>query len=240
MSVITFIEYVPPIREDNVAWYQALIEEASASTGPWTLIDTITLDPLDIDPSDPAARSFTTDNAVLTNGWYRVTFKDASNNLSLPSPAQYNAEIPAMGWEPTPRDVAGLLRTRTKNSGGVEQGTFNNQTRPNAEQTVEEIQKAVDDVMLIIGADIPPSLYDAARTMTALKAAMRIELSYFPEQIPNRSPYAQLKILFDEQKEEFVARKEAILTGDDVGAGVGSKYPQWSFPPADNMLTRPW
>lgn len=86
-EVISFERYVPPERFDAVPWTQAQIDEAPASTGPWTTIDTIALDPVDDDPSDPQPQSFTTPNGTAADQWYRVTFLDGSGGSTLPTSA---------------------------------------------------------------------------------------------------------------------------------------------------------
>lgn len=84
-EVITFEDYTPPARFDSIPWESVTIEEAPLVTGDWTQIDSISLDPLDDDPSDPALRSFTTNAGTDEGLWYRITFVDGSLNTSLPT-----------------------------------------------------------------------------------------------------------------------------------------------------------
>ena len=86
--LITFENYVPIARADDVAWTTIKIEEAAAYTGPWTLIDSITIDPVDADPEQPAPRTFSTEYGTLANGWYRVSFLDVHGNSSVADPRQ--------------------------------------------------------------------------------------------------------------------------------------------------------
>lgn len=84
-QVVTLENYRPPARYDDVPWNRARVEESTLETGgSWSIIDTVDLDPLDDDPTDPALRSFTVEGTDV-DLWYRVTFLDASNGLSLPS-----------------------------------------------------------------------------------------------------------------------------------------------------------
>src|SRR6185369_2664945 len=91
-QVVSFADYTPAARFDAVAWTQAQVEEGDTSSGPWTVIDTPTLDPVDTDPANPQTRNLTTDNASDTIGlWYRITFLDDNGGEGQPSAAVQNA-----------------------------------------------------------------------------------------------------------------------------------------------------
>lgn len=93
-QVITFVDYRPPARFDSQAWVQARVEEAATAAGPWALIDTLDLDPLDVDPTQPAARSLTTDQASDDPAlWYRLTFIDYQFAQSLPTVPIQNVDV---------------------------------------------------------------------------------------------------------------------------------------------------
>lgn len=87
MSQVVSLEDVRPSpRYDGEPWTQARFEEGTASTGPWTTLETIALSPVDSDPANPAYRSFTTDLASDTEGlWYRIVFLDAGGDTGLPT-----------------------------------------------------------------------------------------------------------------------------------------------------------
>jgi len=87
--IVSLTDYTPEPRFDGLPWTAARIEEASSAGGPWTGIETITLNPVDPDPSDPASRSFTTSLATLTAGWYRIVWIDAAL-LESATPAVQN------------------------------------------------------------------------------------------------------------------------------------------------------
>jgi len=91
-QIVSFEGYKPPDRFDATAWTQVQIEEAPASTGAWTVIDTLTLDPVDTDPSHPATRSFTTVNGTGPGLWYRVVFLDATGGRSSPTMPVRNSD----------------------------------------------------------------------------------------------------------------------------------------------------
>jgi hypothetical protein len=84
-QVVTLEGFVPSARYDAIPWTQAQIEEAADAIGPWALIDTIPITPTDADPAEPAPRSFTTSNGTAPFLWYRIIFRDASNNDTLPT-----------------------------------------------------------------------------------------------------------------------------------------------------------
>jgi hypothetical protein len=87
--VVSFNDYEVTARYDGTSWTQARISESDAETGPWTVIDTINL-PHEPDPANPSDKSFTTNNATLTSGWYLVEFLDAQSNILTTEPV-YNA-----------------------------------------------------------------------------------------------------------------------------------------------------
>jgi hypothetical protein len=81
-EVVSFRSYRPPARFDSIPWTIARIEEAPSSSGPWTVIDNITLDPVDTNPAVPRFRSFTTELGTAPDQWYRVIFVDATVDFS--------------------------------------------------------------------------------------------------------------------------------------------------------------
>lgn len=139
-------------------------------------------------------------------------------------------------WAPTVEAVGALLRARTKTTDGVEAGTFTSTTRPTAEQVTELIQTATSDVLgaveehSVVISDgttvIEEYAYSAASGSAVVKAAMLVELSYFPEQVATgRSPYDQLKELYD-QRLSHLRR----LLGAAADGSVRVKPPVYFFP----------
>ncbi len=85
-TVLTFPPYTPPARNDDEPWTEALVQQADASDGTYALIDTLTLDPVDTDPTHPQERHLTTYEADDTPGkWYRIVWQDALAHQSLPT-----------------------------------------------------------------------------------------------------------------------------------------------------------
>src|SRR3954471_4158158 len=122
-------------------------------------------------------------------------------------------------WLPTPDDVAALLRARTKDSGGHELGAWSDDTRPTADEVTHLIDLAAE---YVVGAASEPTAVCAgsAASATAIRAAMLVELSYFPEQVrSDRSAYTELKQLYDEAQASLISCISAGGGGDGGGAG---------------------
>jgi hypothetical protein len=140
--------------------------------------------------------------------------------------------VPTSDWKPQLTDVGAILRARTKDSVGNELGTFNAETRPTDQQVFILIGQGVSDVSMAIGGEVPPAYWQDAVNLAALATALKIELSYFPEQInTGRSPYPQLKQLFDDQLKRLIG---AIEGGPNPQ--VGPPKPAYGFPvPRPNL-----
>jgi hypothetical protein len=140
--------------------------------------------------------------------------------------------VPTSDWVPGLTDVGAVLRARTKDDVGNEIGTFTVDTRPTGAEAQLLIQQAVSAVSMVIGADLPSKCWDDARYVSALGAALRAELTYFPEQInTGRSPYPQLKQLYDDTLKQLLTAVEAA-GGDTPGGGTpgGPMKPVFAFP----------
>lgn len=113
---ITFTRYLPPARYDNLPWTEVRIEEAATEDGAYTLIDTIALSPVDADPTDPAYRSFTTENGTGEDLWYRIIFADADGDVTIPTvPVQNTAAASpqTVSAYATVNELARVLKIRT-------------------------------------------------------------------------------------------------------------------------------
>jgi len=238
--VVSFTDYQPVPRFDDIAWSTVMIEEGPTEGGPWTLIDTQPLSPMDIDPANPMARSFTTDNATMEHGWYRILFGDVNNNIVETAPT-FNGE--PIEWTPTLQDVGHVVLVRTVDSNGNTLGTFTDDTKPTDDQCRVLIQKAVDDVLPLIGSDIPEELISEAQNVASIRTAMYIELTYYGNEVAmNRSVYPELKTLFDEKVATLAKAVASIEAGGDISdalAGAGGD-PAYAYPPDDNLYWRPF
>ena len=134
--------------------------------------------------------------------------------------------MPEHDYTPDVADVAALIRARTKVAGGNDEGTFTENTRPTADQVTTLIGTAQRAVRGRLKGVDPCSaeLADDAKAVVALRAAMMVEASYFPEQTrTDRSNFAQLRQMYDD---DVTALAEAVGRvcgttppgGDDEGA----------------------
>lgn len=223
--VITFKDYVPSPRDDGVAWTQAQILE-SADNDSFTLIDTIPLSPLDTDPTQPAARTFTTDKATLEAGWYQVVFLDDSNGQSPAAPVYRNAVAPS--FSPSVEDVAALVPSRAKGQYG-RITTFDSTTQPTGTQVQAIIDRALRSVYGRIGTPVP-ALNDMATDIVAMRAAMLVELTFFGDQIKSdRSPFAALQELYEEALTDYFAAR-GQLGPDQTPGTADDQIPYYSSP----------
>ncbi len=106
-TVLSFTDYTPPARNDDVPWSEALVQQSDTSGGTYALIDTLALDPLDSDPKVPQSRDLTTYLASSTPGkWYRIIWQDSLAHQSLPT-----TPIQQLGNDVTPfTDATELFR----------------------------------------------------------------------------------------------------------------------------------
>lgn len=124
--------------------------------------------------------------------------------------------MPTSDWPVAVVNVGAILRARTRDTSGNELGTFTATTRPSDVQVANLITTAVGDLASAIGSDIDPLLHQQAGVVATYKAAMLVELSYFPEQVATgRSPYAQLRELY----------LEALRTLTDAVVDAGGDVP---------------
>jgi hypothetical protein len=230
MIVVTFEDFTPLPRYDGQPWATVQIQEAPDRTGPWTTIDTQAISPLDTDPKNPATRSFTTENATLDEGWYRLIFIDQSSDEQQPTAPIKNAPEEEEAFLPSVQDVADLLRARTKDKFGNELGLFNDNTRPTDSGVRGLIRQAADDVIMMVDTDIPVEAYDLASTVISIGAAMLVELSYYPEQIgtPN-SAYDRYREWYELmlQRLMLAVERETLEEelGEDAATGVFYQFP---------------
>lgn len=138
---------------------------------------------------------------------------------------------------PTVEQVALLIRARTKDSNGNEVGTFDDDTRP----TGTDVEEQIDAAMALVGARFPPTaempagLVPAFAELVAYRAALRVEKSYFPEQVrSDRSAYQQLREEYLDDLEAFTQSMAAGGGGELVESDVGSlPVGSWTSIPYD-------
>lgn len=137
--------------------------------------------------------------------------------------------MPASDWTPEVADVGALLRARTKDVNGNELGTFTDDTRPTTAEVERLIVQAQSTLVGEFGGDeLLPLYIETAKELVVKKAAMKVELSFYPEQVAsNRSPYTQLKDEVDDELRRLRGQKIIITTE----AAVDEGDPDYSFPP---------
>lgn len=115
-------------------------------------------------------------------------------------------------------DVGAILRARTKDLDGVEIGTFNANTRPTDVEVQRLIDMAYAEVTGRCGLYIGDPCASSGTQLVALRAAMWVEISYWPEQVrSDRSVYRELSDLWDRG---IVALAECVA-GNLPGVGDG-------------------
>lgn len=120
---------------------------------------------------------------------------------------------PSTELECSVSDVGALLRARTKDDNGNEVGTFNADTRPTATEVEQIITQAAFMVSAVANADVPSRLYDFGQHVVALRSAMMVELTYWPEQVQREnSPYEHIREMFTDALEAF-----KVALGDSGG-----------------------
>ena len=213
--VRSFEGFAPPGRADADPFTKALIQESAEREGEYTTLETITLSPVDTDPSEPLERDLTTDAATLAAAWYRIVWEDASGDTFTGTPIYFPA-LPS--WAPTVSDVAAHIWARTKVKGGKQIGTFNSNTRPTGTEVERLIYQGTRRVATAIGADpCTEELRFDAGAAAAIYTAMLIEQSYWPEQTRNEgSSFRALESLW---KDQIKTLTEAV--GEQCGGGDG-------------------
>lgn len=210
MSLVNLTDITPPERFDGVPFNRVQISEAPVSGGPYVVIDTLTLSPLDSDPTEPTPRSVTTLKAQINDGWYVYTWLDATGGVSDPSLGWQNTSNQGSSLKPSVTELGELMRARTvvAGSGGNEAGTFTPQTRPTAAEAQDLIDRASDMVLMQLGSQIPTRLYNQARWVVTLYAAELVELTFYRNEVSrDQSAFAEYQVMF---KDAIAALKMAI------------------------------
>lgn len=230
---VTLTDLTPVARYDNLPWTSARLEESATEDGDFTEIDTFALIPADTDPKNPATRVFTSDNGTIENAWYRVVWIDAALAESK-TPAMRDLSV-TRAYRPLVREVAQWIRTRTVGTmSSTEHGTFTADTRPKYQEALAVIDQAMEKIEGKLGPTVPAELVGSAKNVVALRAAMEIELSFFGNQLrADRSPYNELKKLYDEALADYLLERKQLgadgIPGDaDDLSSAG--MPVYSFP----------
>lgn len=124
---------------------------------------------------------------------------------------------------PEPSDVSAILRARTYDDESKEEGEFSSETRPTAVQVEGLIARSYVEVAGRVGQDIAEDsrFFGFAKNIVAIRAAMWVELSYFPEQADEdrATVYKELKELYAEELGTLI---EALPDSTSTKKGVYS------------------
>jgi hypothetical protein len=206
----SFERYRPPRRYDGVPFITAAIREAADVAGPYSTVDTITLDPVDTDPSAPAIRNLTTNDATLASGWYVVQWTDGDGATYDSDPIFYPTAAEGWGFASV-ADVATRLGRDLSDAEAA-----------SAEATIASVTRQIAE---ILGLDDDwadtlepvPALFEALCIDKALGAISNPggiasqSLGAFSVTYANRSGYAGAALL---TIEDIRAINEAWYTGE--------------------------
>lgn len=145
-------------------------------------------------------------------------------------------------WAPSTADIAVHVRDRVLTAGGIPVTDFTENTNPSLEQVERLRRLSVDDVVNIVGtlesctADNISDLRESAGSLAAVRTAMRIERTHFPNEIRGEaSNYTALMAEWEEGKATLAeAVAESCGGSADGGSSVGP-----SVLAADTFPTEP-
>jgi hypothetical protein len=151
--------------------------------------------------------------------------------------------VPITDWKPSLADVGALLRARTVDKFGNELGTWTVDTRPTADEAQAMIDQAAGETIAEHGdPDVPTDsdptqMYAILKSETAYTAALKIELTYFPEQVAaGRSPYPAMLVQRDRLSVLAGKAIQELSSGGQVGEADDARLPQWDFPIQGNGM----
>jgi hypothetical protein len=173
-------------------------------------------------------------------GQYTIVWDDGG------APTSYATESLLVGaalasWQPSVALVARKIMSRTRDQYGKLLGTFSSATTPTDVQVSQIIVDVMPEVADSIGDTIPDLLADDAANVAALRAAMQVELDFWPEQINSgRSTYPQLEKQYADsltrlQKQVTLFSEGSTTVGNTGMGGI----PSWGFDdPVTDWSTR--
>lgn len=172
---------IAPARGDGVPWTHVLVEEAPASSGPWTQRDSLPWSDPTPDTVEPTL--ITTSLATLEIGWFRLRWEDGAGVKSPATDPVLSDGHPVVPWRPTLTDVAALIPEYTRGrllDAGVNAGKvryeFTDSTTPPASAVAGFISSACSTVLGRVGpGNLRLDVYaDLARQTAAWYAVMLI------------------------------------------------------------------
>lgn len=175
---VTLDGYTPSARVTAAGvWTRVRWEQAGASrTGPWTALDTQTVN-FGTDPTAPATVDLTTELASVFPGWFRLVALDAQS-IEEPTDAFYAGSA----VRPAVQEIARLMPDRATATSGAGLPNFDTTTEPTASAVDGLIDMVLDAVDPHVPAGAAAEVQRAARHVITLTAAILIETGYFGEQ----------------------------------------------------------
>lgn len=221
--VHTFTGVLAPTRSDNIPWVSVLIYESLDRDVDWdTLTPIQTIAWSDADPATAEVTGLTTNAALHARAWYAAEWVDGNGAKSGKTTPLYADIESSGGILPAISAVGALIRTRTKTSGGQELGTFTDDTRPTDEAVSELIGLAAEDVSTVIGTKLPTSVIEFSRAVVALRTAMLVELTYFPEQVSSqRSAYSAYERMYKDRLGQLEKTILGLAAGNTEQGAIG-------------------
>jgi hypothetical protein len=133
-------------------------------------------------------------------------------------------------WLPSVEDVAMWVRARTKTDTGTEAGTFTPDTRPTNLDVERLILLMAASLPSCVGPWLPESLYNKSRFVLALKTAMAVEITFFPEQLdPKQSAYEYLSLWLDREQAGLCTLAEDYIPDDGSVPIATGDLPRFQF-----------
>jgi hypothetical protein len=148
------------------------------------------------------------------------------------------ARVPTTAIRPDAADVGALLRARTRDSSGNELGTFTADTRPTNLEVDQLIDQGNDDVRAELPETVSPQLVERVKSLMALATALRIEISYFPDQVASgRSPFEQYRTLYRDGLRAVAAAVQGNQPGGPTRIHSMPLATTYGIPESSRLLT---
>ena len=151
--------------------------------------------------------------------------------------------MPVSDFTPTVDEIGKRLYARTLTDDGGRVGTFNSETRPDAQTVSDLIADAAAVVSSAVGQDLDNDYWSMARAAVIAYVCMSIEVGYYPESTEaTDSAYRAFKERFAQQigfietalnqrrpnERRIVSISQGTLTG--VRGGRLDPFANWLFP----------
>lgn len=225
--------------EVGTAWVTWAIQEAVTpdDAAAVTIEGPTVISPAITDVTNPPTLTLATNNATLTDGWYRVLWQDASGVQEATGWQRYRTLSP---YAPTVGDIATILRARAIENGGVPVDTFTDQTNPTAQAVQHAIVMFAPLVLARLGRldDLhcanAEDLRAAATAVVAQRVALEVEASYWAEEVNGQASIDIRRQMLDADitglMESLTMCRSSTDDGGDGGISESRSDPAWQYP----------